>query len=257
MNRILRVLMVALFLVSPALAQETTEEMQKEIEALKQGQADIKKQLQEIKKLIQAQPAARPAPPAAPNVRDVVFDLGSNSFKGDPSAPLTLIEMTDYQCPFCARYAQQTYPEIQKQYVDTGKVRYVLLDMPLESIHRQAFKAAEATHCAGEQDQYWEMHDRLFSNQRALEPWAGHAEALGLDTAAFTACMESGKYAEGIRQDMQFAAKAGVRGTPGFLLARTDPDNPTKVKGITSLRGAQPFPNFKTQIDQALAAGGE
>ncbi len=257
MIRVVRILMVALFLVSPALAQETTEEMKKEIEALKQGQADIKKQLDEIKKLLQARPAARPQPPAAPNVKDVEFDLGSNTFKGDPSAPLTLIEMTDYQCPYCARYAKQTYPQIQKEYVETGKVRYVLVDMPLESIHRLAFKAAEATHCAGEQDKYWEMHDRLFDNQRALEPWSGHAEALGLDGDAFTACLDSGKYADDIRADMRLAAKAGVRGTPGFLLARTDPDNPTKVKGITSLRGAQPFPSFKAQIDKALAEGGE
>jgi len=101
------------------------------------------------------------------------------------------------------------------------------------------------------------MHDRLFSNQRALEPWSGHAEALGMDAGALTACMDSGKYAKGIREDMKYAAKAGVRGTPGFLLARTDPDNPTKIKGITSLRGAQPFSSFKTQIDQALSAGGE
>ncbi len=256
MIRVIRVLMVALFLVSPALAQETTEEMKKEIEALKQGQADIKKQLAEIKTLLQARPAARPVPPPVPNVKDVEFDLGVNRFKGDPSAPLTLLEMTDYQCPYCARYAKQTYPQIQKEYVETGKVRYVLVDMPL-AMHRLAFKAAEATHCAAEQDQYWEMHDRLFDNQRALEPWSGHAEALGLDGDAFTACLESGKYAKEIRDDMQLAAKAGVRGTPGFLLARTDPDNPTKVKGITSLRGAQPFASFKAQIDKALAEGGE
>ena len=256
MIRVFRILMMALFLVSPALAQETTEEMQKEIEGLKQGQADIKKQLEEIKKLLQARPTARPQP-AAPKVKDVEFDLGSNTFKGDPSAPLTLIEMTDYQCPFCARYVTQTFPQILEEYVDTGKVRYVLMDMPLESIHRQAFKAAEATQCAAEQEKYWEMHDRLFSNQRALEPWSGHAEALGMDVDAFTACLESGKHAQGIRDDMKFAAKAGVRGTPGFLLARTDPDDPTKVVGIISLRGAQPFSNFKIQIEQALSAGGD
>ena len=181
------------------------------------------------------------------------FDLASDNFrKGDKSAPLILIEMTDYQCPFCARYAKQTYPEIQKEYVETGKIQYTLLDMPLESIHRNAFKAAEASHCAAEQGKYWEMHDRLFENQRALEPWSAHAEALGLDVDAFTACLDSGKFDKTIREDMQFAAKAGVRGTPGFLLAKVDPKNPDKIIGITSLRGAQPFPTFKAAIDQAL-----
>ena len=117
-----------------------------------------------------------------------------------------------------------------------------------------ALKASEATHCARDQGKFWEMHDRLFANQRQLTPWKTHAEALGLDVNAFEACLSSDKYAKKVRRDMAAARKSGFSGTPSFILARTDPDDPSKVKGISSLRGAQPFRAFKAQIDKALKA---
>jgi protein-disulfide isomerase len=95
--------------------------------------------------------------------------------------------------------------------------------MPLESIHKLAFKAAEATHCAGEQGQFWEMSHRLFEQQKALEPWKAHAEALDLDVPRFEECMTSGRFAAVIRKDMAEAQKAGITGTPAFVLAVTDP----------------------------------
>ncbi len=138
--------------------------------------------------------------------------------------------------------------------METGKIRYVLLDLPLERIHKDAFKASEATHCARDQGKYWEMHHRLFQNQKALKPWSGHAEALGLDVAAFDECMSSDKYAKDIRAAMKEASKVGITGTPGFVLALSDPKDPKKVKGLSYLRGAQPFASFQTQIDKALSA---
>jgi protein-disulfide isomerase len=141
--------------------------------------------------------------------------------------------------------------------VETGKIRYVLLDMPLESIHKLAFKAAEATHCAEDQGKYWEMHHRLFEQQKALEPWKGHAEALGLDVAQFEECMTSGRHTAAIRKDMAEAAKAGVTGTPAFLIAVTDPEDPKKVKGLSTLRGAQPYPSFKVALERALEGAGK
>ena len=147
---------------------------------------------------------------------------------------------------------RDTYPQIDKEYIKTGKVRYALLDLPLERIHKLAFKASEATYCAKDQGKYWEMHSRIFENQKKLEPWSGHAEALGLDVATFNSCMESSKHAAAIRADMKEASKVGITGTPGFVLARTDPKDPTKVTGISFLRGAQPFAAFKTAIDKEL-----
>lgn len=125
------------------------------------------------------------------------------------------------------------------------------MDYPLESIHKFAFKAAEASRCAGEQGKFWEMHDRLFANQTSLEPWKPHAEAIGLDVAKFEGCMSSGKYAEAIRKDAAEGQKAGVSGTPAFFLAYTDPAS-SKVKTVARLTGAQPYAAFKAQIDQLL-----
>ena len=127
------------------------------------------------------------------------------------------------------------------------------MDLPLESIHKLAFKAAEAANCAGEQGKFWEMHDRLFANQKALEPWKAHAEAVGgLDVSKFEACLNAGKQAEEIRRDMAQAQKAGVTGTPLFFLAYTDPSS-SKVKTLVRLSGAQPFAAFKAEIDKLLA----
>ena len=126
------------------------------------------------------------------------------------------------------------------------------MDMPLP-IHKDAFRASVATHCAEDQGKFWEMHDRIFANQRAIEPLTGHAEALGLDVVAFESCMASEKYGEAVRKDMEQAQKAGVSGTPSFVLGRTDPADPSKVKGISFIRGAQQFAAFKTEIEKALA----
>jgi len=126
------------------------------------------------------------------------------------------------------------------------------MDFPLESIHKFAFKAAEAARCAGEQGKFWEMHDRLFANQNLLEPAKPHAEAIGLDVAKFEGCLSAGKYAEAVRKDAAEGSKAGVTGTPLFFLAYTDPTS-SKVKTVARLSGAQPYAAFKAQIDKLLA----
>ena len=231
-------------------AQQTDPKLWEEIQALKKGQEEIRKQLLEIKQLIQSRPAAAPA---APDVRNVPVDLGNRPARGSTSAKLTLIEFSDYQCPFCARHTKDTNPQLQKEYVDSGKVRYVYFDMPLESIHKSAFKAAEATRCAGDLGKYWEMHERLFASQQKLEPWSEHAKALDLNATMFDNCMSSGKYAQAVRADIAVAQKLGITGTPSFLLALSDPKDPQKVTGLSLLRGAQPFNNFKTELDKALA----
>jgi protein-disulfide isomerase len=142
-----------------------------------------------------------------------------------------------------------------KEYIETGKLKYVYLDDPLESIHPNAFKAAEAVNCAAEQGKFWEMHDHLFDNQSALAPaqLKSHAVTLGLDKLEFDTCLENGKYENEIRKDMALAAKAGVTGTPSFGIGFTDVEDPNKVKVVRTLRGALPFNSFKTVIDGLLS----
>ena len=137
--------------------------------------------------------------------------------------------------------------------MQTGKVRYVQKDLPLEAIHPQAMKAAEATHCAGDQGKYWEMHDRLFANQRELTPadLAKHAAALGQDANAFRTCLDGGRHANGVRQDFSEGQKAGVKGTPTFFLGV---EEGPRLKVIKVIRGAVPVTAFKGTIDGALGA---
>jgi len=254
---------LGLALAPPGAAQSGDElrALGKEVEALKAGQAAMQKDLQEIKSLLRTPPAAAPAaPPAAraptpPETVDLTLSVEGAPVKGEKGAKVTIVEFTDYQCPFCARYFQQTWPQLERDYVKTGKVKLYLRDLPLEALHPQAFKAAEATHCAGEQGKYWEMHDRLFANQRALgrKDLSGYAQALGLDVAAFDQCVDSGKGAARIRKDMADSDKAGARGTPTFFLGLTEP-NSAQVKAVRVIRGAQPFAAFKEAIDSLLAA---
>ena len=216
----------------------------------------MQKELQEIKALLAARQQAPPAAPAGAQ-QAVTLDLSNRPFRGAKTAPLTIVEITDYQCSFCSRHALQTLPQIEKEYIAPGKVKYYVLDLPLESIHRDAFKAAVAVRCAGEQGKYWEMHDRLFANQQTLNQWDAHATAVGLDTARFGSCMTSDKYAADVRKDIAQTQVAGVTGTPGFYFGTAEA-NGSKVKTMKFVNGARPFPALKVEIDALLnaAAGG-
>ena len=139
--------------------------------------------------------------------------------KGQENAPLTLVEFTDYQCPYCARHSKNVLPQLTKAFIDSGKLRYVLRDFPLAAIHPHAGKAHEAAHCAGDQGKYWEMHDQLFAHPKELQAdkLAGHASAVGVaDATAFQTCLDSGKYEAQTKAGVTEGTKIGVRGTPSF-----------------------------------------
>jgi len=238
---------------APAAAQSSDEvkELRRELEAIKHGQEQLQRDVQEIKALLRAPRAAAPTPPPAP--QNVVLTLDGDPAKGDRNARVVLVEFTDYQCPFCGRHARDTFPQIDAEYVKTGKLRYVTREFPLESIHPQAFKASEAALCAGDQGKYWEMHGRLFTNQRELAPdqLAAHAQAVGLDEKKFSACLGGGSKAAKVRRDLADGAKAGVTGTPAFFIGVADG---ATVKVSRVIRGAVPFAAFKDAIDATLAA---
>lgn len=227
---------------------QSNDDLKKDIQALKEGQQAIQKDLQEIKKLIAARPAA-----AAPTEQAVnaVISVDGEPTKGDKNAKLTLVEFSEFQCPFCGRHVRETYPELEKDYIKTGKVKYVFRDLPLESIHKNAFKASEAAHCAGDQNKYWEMHDRLFANQNSLEPamLTAHAQAIGVDTKKFQACLDGDKYAADIRKDIAEATKYGITGTPTSVIGFTQPNDPKTIKVVKVIRGAQNISAFKEALD--------
>jgi protein-disulfide isomerase len=215
-----------------------------DLESIKADLEDVKRQLAQVLRIM----TQRGTPPAGP----ARVSLGDVPALGRPDAPVTLVEFSDYQCPFCQRFFAATLPALKKDYIDTGKVRYVFRDFPLDQIHPHARKAAEAAHCAGEQGKYWEMHDVLFGNQQALEPpqLSDHARTLGLDGARFNQCLTSGTHAARVSQGLTDGLAAGVQGTPGFVVAKTKPGD--TVEG-TLVVGAQPVDVFRRLIDQLLA----
>ena len=185
------------------------------------------------------------------------MDIADVPAKGPKDAKVVLIEFSDFQCPYCGRFSRDTIPQVQTDYVDTGKIKYVFADFPLEAIHPYAFKAAEAASCAGEQGEFWKMHDHLFANQTKLKPedLSQYAETIGLDKSKFQQCLETQKRAPLIRKVMAQAGNAGVSSTPTLMVGLLQP-NSSKVKVLRVLKGAQPFAAVKDALDNALNAPG-
>lgn len=186
-------------------------------------------------------PSAGNAPAPSPTV-DMEGLVDDDAVLGDDDADVTIVEFSDYECPFCARFYSQTLSEIKKNYIDTGKVKLIYRDFPL-GFHQQAQKAAEAAECAGEQDKYYEMHDLLFTEgvQGGVASFKQYASQIGLNTAKFNDCLDSGKMVSEIRKDLADGSAAGVQGTPAFF-----------INGV-EISGAQPFQVFQQIIDAELA----
>lgn len=190
-------------------------------------------------------PEAAPQPPATPPTVD------DDPTLGEKDAPVTLVEFTDYQCPFCVRHYTDTYGQIKKEYIDTGKVKYVVRDFPL-SFHPHAQKTAEATECADDQGKFWDMHDKIFETQATwnnstdiVPTLKQYAADLKLNTSTFNTCLDSSKYKDEVAKDLADGSASGVNGTPGFWVL--GPDGKT-----AQISGAVPFANFKQAIDPML-----
>jgi len=170
---------------------------------------------------------------------------------GRSDAPLTLVEFTDYQCPFCRRFQAETFPLIKKNYIDTGKVRFIVRDLPLE-FHSSARPAAEAAHCAAEQGKFWEMHAALLGG---ADPLANggidqRAKAVGLDLGRLHECMRGARYEAAIAANAAAADALGINGTPAFVLGRVH--DGLLIGELGS--GAQPYVAFDAAIKELLAA---
>ncbi len=241
----------------PGLAQSGDElgALKAEIQALRAGQAAIQKDLAAIKEILVRATRGQGQARVQTKFEPQDLSIAGAPALGAADAPVTLVEFTDYQCPFCRRHFAQTMPQLVKVYIETGKLRYVMREFPIQSIHPKALKAAEAALCAGDQGRYWDMHEAFFADQRKLAPedLKAHAEGLGLDVAGFSECLDGGRYAERVQKDLADGIKAGVRGTPTFFLGLSDPEDPTRIRATKALRGAQPYAVFKQTIEALLA----
>lgn len=236
--------------VSTATETDTNEvlmSIQKELKALQENQEKIQEQIADLTKKVNSRPAARSR---NRDLDNVTVSLEGDPVRGDENASLVLLEFSDYQCPFCGRHTKNTSPQLIKEYVDTGIIRYAFKDLPLERIHKEAFLAAMAANCAGEQNQYWSMHGLLFENPKAIEPVAPYAEQLGLDMDQFNECIASERYAQEVRDDLAEARKLGISSTPTFIFGKPNPDG--SVSGVRLVKGAVAFSKFKEEIDALL-----
>src|SRR5262249_15206400 len=156
----------------------------------------------------------------------------------------------DYQCPYCIAYANSMLPRIIAEYVAKGKARYFFKDLPIENLHPDAFKAAEAAHCAGEQGKYWEMHERLFNSGQALalQDLLFDARMLRIDVPAFEACVHSSRHAARIRADIEESRRLGVEGTPTFFIGPLDIQQ-SQMKVTAKIQGTQEYTVFQQALE--------
>lgn len=179
--------------------------------------------------------------------------LDGAQVEGDRAAKVAVIEFSDFQCPYCGRFATQTFPQLEKEYVDAGKVLFAFRQFPLETIHPFALRAAEAAECAGEQGQFWRMHTLTFADQAHLDESAlrGRALQAGLNIDKFDACLHSQVDAR-VRVDEQAGKRMLVTGTPTFFLGTIQADG--RVKVLKRFSGAVPFDQFKAALDSVIVA---
>lgn len=231
----------------------TAEEKATEAAALTQQQGDaileelkgIRQLLKGIEKKIAIAPTAQKKAPstATLDISDERPTLGSGN------APVTIVEFTDYQCPFCRRFAHSTFPMIKRDFIETGKVRWQVRDLPL-NFHNHARKAAQAVLCARDQGKFWQLRDSLFINSANLEieKIKSYANELKVDMPVFNTCLDSGKYLDIIDKDIASAKQMRITGTPTFLLGHTEPG---KLTGKLII-GAQSPAVFSAAINKLL-----
>lgn len=226
----------------------------RQADTLIQQNAEVLSELKQIHKLLDQQLAAQPrghaasGPPADDKVR-MGFATGGFAV-GSADAPLTLIEYTDYQCPFCRQFHTAVYEDIKKNYIDTGKLRYISRDFPLD-MHDSAPRAALAARCAGEQGKFWELRHVMIVNANKLQvsDLLTYAADLHLDVDRFSVCVTSDKYKADVAKDVAEGRAAGVSGTPTFVLGKVTGG---LIEG-DRIVGALPYSTFDTKFQSLMA----
>jgi len=206
-------------------------------------QADrILDELRQIRQLLERQQQQQPAGPPA----KIKMNLEGMPMLGAKTAPVTMVEFTDYQCPYCRQFHVQTFAELKKNFIDTGKVRFYSRDLPLDSMHPDAMRAAEAGRCAAAQGQFWKLRDIMSHHPDKLDlaSLLDDAEFLKLDVTAFRACVVSERYKNDVQADMMEAMRIGSDGTPAFVVGKSTAEG---IEGDL-LVGAQPYNTFDLKL---------
>ncbi len=238
----IRVVLLSIAALVPLAAQQN--------EGITRKQADdIINELRQIRQLLQQQ-NAKNAPAPEPPPQRAKLSLDGTPMLGVKTAPITIVEFTDYQCPFCQRFHLTTFNELKRNYIDTGRARFFSRDMPLD-FHPNAMRAAQAARCANEQGKYWQLRDLMGANPNNLdmESIVRFAGDLKMDSKALRSCVESDKYKAAVQSDVVEAMKAGATGTPTFVVGATTPEG---VDGELMV-GAMPY----AMLDEKLKSLGK
>lgn len=256
LTKLATISLVALVSLSPP--QNPADELaalKRDIAAMKEQQAQMQRDLDAIKSFLQqvagggrAQPG-----PEMPGVIGAMVPTDGEPSLGSPAAKVTIMEVSDYHCPFCRRQTQQTFPQINEEFIKVGRARYVFVDYPIAQLHPHAARAHEAAACAGDQGKYWQMHQSLFAAAPANDDATllSQAQGIGVDASAFSSCLKSGRHAASVQASVTRMEQLGIGGTPMTLLGYTPaPGQPMKV--VKFVYGARPYADFKSAIESLL-----
>lgn len=254
-KKALFMVLAAVLLAGPvaAHASEDVLSLRKDVEVLRKDMDEIKRVLISILPVLVKKEGVEGAPQVVPPLRvetpqSATVSVDGNPTMGKSDAALVLVEFSDYECPFCARFNADVLKQVKREYIDTGRLRFIYKDFPLP-FHQNAMKASMAARCAGEQGRYWEMHDALLENQQDLGNLDGLVKKTGVNAATFNECTEGRKYEDAVMRDLSEGRELGVNGTPTFILGRLDASG--KVNGEV-IQGAMPYVAFKSRIDSLL-----
>lgn len=263
LTKVATIAFVAVLSLSPPLEQDPAQEiaaLRRQVQELREQQAQMQRELTAIKNFLQSlMQQARPQQqgaaqePSVPGLVGATVPIAGEPAMGSSSAKVTIVEVSDYQCPFCKRQMLQTFPQIESEYIKTGKAQYLFVDYPIAQLHPSAARSHEAANCAGDQGKYWEMHRSLFTSPIANDDAAlvAQAKSAGLDTVKLQSCLASGKYTEAVQASVRRMEQLGISGTPMVLIGLTPaPGEPMKIEKF--VYGAQSFAAFKSAIDPLL-----
>lgn len=198
-----------------------------------------------------SEPAQTQMPSPVTEISPVDISIADAPLQGDKNAEVAIVEFSDFQCPFCGKYAKEAYEQVKREFVARGKIKYAFVNLPLAR-HPYAQGAAEAAECAHAQGRFWPMHERLFAKQDLLSPadLVGHARDIGLDGQSFQECL-GGKLRPLVSSDLDLAKKVGVQNTPTFLIGTVNPDGTVRV--TKRIVGAQPVEVFRQALQEMIA----
>jgi protein-disulfide isomerase len=190
----------------------------------------------------------------APQNKQTIIDISGAPFKGPENAKIVMVEFADFGCSWCRGYARDRFPQVESEFIETGRIKYVFMDF---SVNSTGSRVAEAGNCAAEQDKFWEMHDELFANQGAQSPLdiIDYAEAIGLDMPRFRECTEHHKYAARVVAERGQGRRLGVEGTPAFFLGVAESED--KVRVVKMFTGIKSYDALKAALEELLSSHGK